>query len=169
MCRMSRWQIRAVSGVLVAWLVLACGGAAPASSPAASPRQELHIVVSGHDVLFGAPVHAGPVWFVLDAPPGGAYTFIQSKSSTGATEGPLSADDVARLARGDTQGMSIGGFGGGGCTPEQREAARGLTGPCGNVYGPVTLAAGKYVFMTGDVGDPTGRPGVPMSVLEVLP
>jgi len=78
-------------------------------------------------------------------------------------------DDLARLARGDTEGTAIGGFDDVGCSPEQRAEDRGRMGPCGNVF-RLVLDAGRYAFFAGGLdGAPSGDYSGSIAVLEVLP
>lgn len=108
-----------------------------------------------------ATVPAGDVYVVLDAPLDGSIVFVQH-SDAPESPGPLSDDDLVRLAHGDTQGTSIGGMGGG-CSAAQRAEDRGQQGPCGNVM-KLVLRAGKYAILS---DTPEVLP--PMAVLEVLP
>jgi hypothetical protein len=108
-------------------------------------------------------VRAGDVYLVLDAPLVGSFVFVERKRTAAENPGPLSDDDLARLARGSTEGTSISGVDSGGC-PE----ARGKMGHCGNVMKYV-LFEGKYAIL-GDMPDahpPEDQP--PMRVLVVLP
>jgi hypothetical protein len=133
-----------------------------------SGAQLVHVAVGGGRVQLGGitPV-AGDVYFAIDATDGG-FTLVRSMPAENAKAGPMSNAELGRLTRGDTQGMSMESFTIG-CAAEQRASARGRTGPCGNVYGPITLQAGKYALLAADV-DPTGQPGgVPITILEVAP
>lgn len=153
--------------ILLGLLVGVFAGCGRGQKPIPAGAQEIHIVATGSEVrLDPASVHAGEVYLVLDAPLDGGFTFIRRKTAAEATAGPLSDDDLARLARGDSEGTSIEGFSVG-CSAEQRAEDRGRTGPCGNVYGPLALTAGKYAFLSGDIG--AGLASPPITVLEVLP
>ena len=102
-------------------------------------------------------------------PPGSGVGFAQRQRTATETPGPLTDADLDRLAHGDTQGTSIGGFDDAGCSPEQRAEDRGLMGPCGNVF-QVVVSPGKYAFFTGDLdGMPPGDYSDSIAVLEVLP
>jgi hypothetical protein len=127
--------------------------------------QQVHVTVTGSEVrLDPASVRAGDVYVVLDTP-GSSVGFAQQKRSPAETPGPLSDEDLDRLARGDTEGTSIGGFDDIGCSAEQRAEDRGLMGPCGNVF-KETLTPGKYAFFLG-VAEGEGPKSI--TVLEVLP
>ena len=84
------------------------------------------------------------------------------------TPGPLTDEDLDRLAHGDTQGTAIEGFDDLGCSPEQRAEDRGQMGPCGNVF-KVVLTPGKYAFYTGSIEGEPGDDARSMAVLEVVP
>jgi hypothetical protein len=59
----------------------------------------------------------------------------------------MNDEDLDRLARGDREGISIGGFDDRGCSADQRAEDRGPMGYCGNVFREVR-AAGKYAFLS---------------------
>jgi hypothetical protein len=141
--------------------------------------QVIHIAVIESELrLDRATVRAGDVYVTLDTPR--SSVGFASRMRGELETGPLSDDDIARLARGDTQGLMIGGFDLFGCSNEQRAEDRGLMGPCGNVF-KATLGEGKYAFMgpgwkqqaTEALVPPTpGPPGsLPgsIAVLQVLP
>lgn len=150
--------------------------------PVPPGAQVVHVVATMSGVLLEpAVVRAGAVYLVLDEPLVGSFGFVERKRTAGETPGPLNDDDLERLARGDTEGTSIGGLDAGGCGREQDAAARDRMGPCGNVM-KVIVAAGKYAVLgPGWVEqaseasvDPTAPPSgfVPpssMAVLEVTP
>ena len=154
------------------WLVLAmlllvgCGRGQEAVPAGA---QLVGVSVTGSEVrLDPATVRAGDVYVVLETP-GSSVGFAQRKSTAEEQPGPLTDDDLARLARGDTQGTAIGGFDDSGCSPEQRAEDRGRMGPCGNVF-KLVLGAGRYAFFAGDLdGAPPGDYSGSIAVLEVLP
>jgi hypothetical protein len=105
---------------------------------------------------------------VLDTP-GSSVGFAQRQRSAEETPGPLTDEDIERLARGDTGGTSIGGFDDVGCSPEQRAASRGRMGPCGNAF-QIVLTPGNYVFFTGNLdGGPPGDYSKRIAVLQVAP
>jgi hypothetical protein len=157
--------------LLAASLLGALAGCGPAQTPVPAGAQQVHVVVVGSSVrLNPAMVRAGDVYVILDEPTTGV-AFVQGQETAEGTPGPLDDDDLARLARGDTQGTGMGGFEVGGCDAAQRAAARGQTkvpGGCGNAF-KVPLGPGKYAFMTGDPagGSPGVRPSI--AVLQVLP
>jgi hypothetical protein len=126
-------------------------------------------VVAGDELrLTPATVRAGDVYVVLDTP-GSSVGFAQRQRTATETPGPLSDDDLERLAQGDTEGTAVGGFDDTGCSEDQRAESRGRMGPCGNVF-RIVLTEGKYAFFTGNLDG--GRPGDysgSIAVLEVDP
>lgn len=153
-----------VAIVLLALLTSACGRATPIPDGA----QVVHVVITASDVrLTPQTVRPGDVYLVLDAPWDGSFAFVERKAAADATHGPLTEDDLARLAVGDTQGTAIGGLDAGGCGAEQDAEDRGQMGPCGNVM-LITVLEGMYAIVGGSPeGDPmTGRVP-PRAVLEV--
>jgi hypothetical protein len=172
------WTMVALLGVIPG-LFVACGRG---RTPVPAEAQVVHIAVIESELrLDRATVRAGDVHIVLDTPRS-SVGFASRK--LGAVEtGPLSEDDVARLAHGDTQGLGIGGFDLSGCSNAQRAEDLGLMGPCGNVF-RVTLVEGTYAFLgpgwteqttetTRPLVAPTvGPPGLlprSVAVLQVLP
>jgi hypothetical protein len=149
------------------WLVSACG---PVQKPVPADAQQVHVTVDRSTVrLTPAQVRAGDVYVILDEPTT-SVAFVQGKHTADATPGALSDDDLARLARGDTEGTALGGFDVVGCDATQRAAARNQTkvpGGCGNAF-LVPLTPGSYTFMTGDPA--VIAPAKPqIAVLTVLP
>ncbi len=127
--------------------------------------QQVHVLVTGSEVrLDPTTVRAGDVYVVLDTP-GSGVGFAQRQPSAAETPGPLSDEDLARFARGDTEGTSIGGFDNVGCSAEQRAEDWGLMGYCGNAFKEI-LAPGKHAFF---IGDPEGEGPRSIAILEVLP
>lgn len=114
------------------------------------------------------PARVLPGTSILDSPIGGSLAFVEQKASADAPPpGPLSADDLARLANGNTESMLITSLDAGGCDPEQDHEDRGRMGPCGNVL-RVTLAAGAYAVVGGaPEGDPLTRSPPPVALLDV--
>ncbi|HUF05893.1 MAG TPA: hypothetical protein VMP86_00740 [Candidatus Binatia bacterium] len=144
-----------VGALAVALVALVAVLVAVWGSPPRIPigAQTVHIVVTASEVrLDPATVHAGEIYFVVegaDDPAGHAgFAFVQRQRTAAATPGPMSDEDVARLARGDYQWTATeGGWGN---------------------YARFTLHEGKYAFLT----DGGGEPGVPpqsITVLEVAP
>ncbi len=116
-----------------------------------------------------ASVRAGDIYVVLDTPGSGVGFAQRQRGPAPETPGPLTDEDLDRLARGDTGGTNIGGFSDSGCSAEQRAEDRGLQGYCGNVF-KVILTPGKYAFFTGNLdGGPPGDYSQSIAVLEVLP
>ena len=152
--------------VVAALLVVGCGRGQEAVPAGA---QLVAVRATGSEVhLDPATVRAGDVYVVLETP-GSSVGFVQRKSTAEERPGPLTDEDLARLARGDTQGTAIGGFDDFGCSPEQRAEDRGRMGPCGNVF-RLVLGPGKYAFFAGNLdGAPPGDYSGSIAVLEVLP
>jgi hypothetical protein len=164
---------------LVAGMLVGCGRG---QTPIPAGAQVVHVVATESEVsLDPSTVHAGEVYLVLDAPLDGSISFVERKSDAAETPGPLSDDDLARLAQGDTEGTAIGGLDAGGCSPEQDAEDRGQMGYCGNVM-KVVVVEGKYAVLgpgwtemeTEPSADPTADPAgfhppQSMAVLEVLP
>ena len=148
--------------VLGAVSVAACGRGQATIPPGG---QQVHVSVTDSELrLDPGTVRAGDLYIVLDTP-GSVVGFAQRKRSAAETPGPLSEDDLQRLASGDTGGTAIGGFDDLGCSADQRVEDRGQMGYCGNVF-KETLTPGKYAFF---VGDPEGEGPQSIAVLEVLP
>jgi hypothetical protein len=152
--------------VLAVLLVVGCGRGQEAVPAGA---QLVAVSATGSEVhLDPATVRAGDVYVVLETA-GSSVGFVQRKSTAAEQPGPLTDEDLARLAHGDTQGTAIGGFDDIGCSPEQRAEDRGRMGPCGNVF-KVVLGVGKYAFFAGNLdGAPPGDYSDSIAVLEVLP
>jgi hypothetical protein len=128
---------------LVTILVVGCGRG---QTPIPAGAQVVHVVATESVVrLEPATVHAGDVYLVLDEPVDGSFAFVDRKRSEAETAGPLDDADLERLARGDTEGTSIGSFSIG-CDAAQRAEDRGQMGYCGNVW-KVSLVAGKYAIL----------------------
>jgi hypothetical protein len=143
-------------------LLLGCEGLTPIPSGA----QQVHITDGESDLrLQPATVPAGDVYLVLDGP-GQGVVFVARKRTAEETPGPMSDDDLDRLAHGDTEGTSIEGFSVG-CSAEQQAASRGQMGHCGNVY-KLVLSAGKYAVLFDAPEGVIAPPGT-MAILEVTP
>jgi hypothetical protein len=156
-----------LSAACLVGLVAACG---PAQKPVPAGAQQVHVIADRSTVrLTPAQVRAGELYVILEEPTT-SVAFVQGKHTADATPGPLTAYDLARLARGDTQGTSIGGFDVVGCDATQRAAARNQTkvpGGCGNAF-LVSLTPGSYAFISGDPAlIASGQPQI--AVLDVLP
>jgi hypothetical protein len=160
----------------LAGIVAGCGRG---QVPIPAGAQEVHIVVIESGLrLDPATVRAGDIYVVLDTPRS-SVGFVSRKRGN-LDNGPLSDDDIARLAHGDTQGFAVEGFDLEGCSDEQRAEDLGQMGYCGNVF-KMVLVPGKYAFtgpgwseqQTEALVPPTpGPPGsLPrwVAVLEVLP
>ena len=130
--------------------------------------QQVHVVTAGSEVrLEPASVRAGDIYLVLDEPTTN-ISLVQRRHTAEATPGPMTNDDLTRIAQGDEGGTSIEGFENSQCEETRRAADRGqlmVPGGCGNVF-KVTVPAGRYAILLG--GPPMGVPP-PIAVLEVLP
>ncbi len=159
----------ATTVAVAAFLAGALVGCGRGQTAVPAGAQLVHVVVDGQKVrLDPATVRAGDVYVVLDTP-GSGVGFAQRKRSAAETPGPLTDQDIDRLAHGDTEGTAIRGFDDIGCSPEQRAEDRGRMGPCGNVFHEV-LNPGIYVFFTGNLdGGPPGDYSGSIAVLQVLP
>jgi hypothetical protein len=154
------------------WLALAVlmlGGCGRGQEAVPAGAQLVSVKATESEVrLDPATVRAGDVYVVLETP-GSSVGFVQRKSTAAERPGPLTDEDLARIAHGDTEGTAIDGFDDIGCSPEQRAEDRGRMGPCGNVF-KLVLGAGKYAFFAGDLhGAPPGDRSGSIAVLEVLP
>jgi hypothetical protein len=125
-----------------------------------SGAQAVHVIVSGDAVqLEPASVPAGDVYLVLDRP-NIDVTLVQSSTGAGASPGPLTDEQLDRIAHGDSFHTQItGGFPSG--------------PPHGNVS-KLTLAAGKYAFLADSPEAVAARAGgtIPsgsMAILNVVP
>jgi hypothetical protein len=169
------WTMVALVGTL-STVFVACGRA---RTPIPAGAQVVHIAVIQSGLrLDRATVRAGDVHIVLDTP-GSSVGFASRKRGT-LEAGPLSDDDIARLARGDTQGLGIEGFDTSGCSTEQRAEDLGLMGPCGNAF-KVVLVEGRYAILGPGwteqqseslVAPSVGPPGLlprSIAILQVLP
>ena len=158
-------QIRLATLVGLVCVVAACGRG---QTPVPAGAQLVHVSVLGSEVRLDPPsAPAGNIYVVLDTP-GSSVGFAQRQRAANETPGPLTDEDLGRLARGDTEGTSIGGFDDSGCSAEQRAEDRGRMGPCGNVF-QIFLTPGKYAFFTGTIEGATGGDAPSIAVLEVVP
>ena len=155
----------AVGAACLSLVLAACGASIPPGA------QQVHVVGTPTEVRLGpSTVHAGDVYFVME---GSVLFFQHSAAVQGEQSGPMSEDDLTRLAQtGDTFHTSSGvlspGYG-------------------GNVN-KFTLLPGKYAFLPVAEGEYPGAdlmareelcnrdaracaalPPLPMTVLEVLP
>jgi len=129
-----------------------------------------HVAADAEEVrLDPASVPAGDVYLALDEPTT-AIHFVQRRRTKVEAPGPMTDDDLARLAQGDLQGTSMEIFDLTGCDAAQRAAERGrlrVPGGCGNVF-RMTLVLGKYALVGGDVEVAPGQQPT-MGVLQVTP
>jgi hypothetical protein len=159
-------------------------GCEQGTQPVPPGVQLVHLVATQSEVrLDPAIVHAGDVYLELDEPVDGSFTFVELKRTAMETPGPLSDNDLERIAHGDTEATSIASYGVV-CDAAQRAKDRGKLarpGGCGNVW-KFVLVEGKYAILgpgwveqsTEASVDPTADPAgfVPpptMAVLNVLP
>jgi hypothetical protein len=173
--------VRQISIAVLLFCLLACilAGCGRGRTPVPAGAQVIHVAVIESELRFDrATVRAGDVYVVLDTPR--SSVGFASRMRGDLETGPLSDDDIARLARGDTQDLVIGGFDLLGCSNEQRAEDRGLMGPCGNVFKSV-LVEGKYAFLgpgwkeqqtealVPSTPGPSGSLPGSIAVLQVLP
>jgi hypothetical protein len=150
---------------LVGGIPMGCGVPRPIPSDA----QQVHVAATESELhLQPATVRAGDVYVVLDGPRE-SLVVVSRKRTAAETPGPMTDDDLDRLAGGSTEGTAIEGLSVG-CSAEQRAAARGKVGYCGNVF-KLVLAAGKYAFLldSPDSDPPQPVPAGAMAILEVTP
>ena len=157
--------------VLVGLLVGVLVGCADGQTPVPPGAQLVHVVATESEVrLDPATVRAGDVYLVLDEPTLSIEVF-QRQRAAADTPGPMTDDDLTRLAHRDTRGTMSEGTDLVACDAAQRAADRGYLrspGRCGNVF-MMTLRAGKYAILNGrPEGGPQDLPP-PMAVLEVMP
>ena len=141
--------------ILVALLVGTLVGCEPGPISVPSGAQAVHVIATPSEVrLNPATAHAGDVYLVLDGPVQNAE-LVERQPTAEGSPGPLRDQDLARLARGDTEGTLIEDI---------------SVGCCGNVF-KVVLPAGKYAFIISDPGGKSGGlvPPRSLAVLEVLP
>ena len=134
--------IGSLAGVLVA-----CGSstAVPSGAP------QVHVTATTSEVrLDPTTVPAGDVYLVLDVPDAGV-DLVQAQAGGAASPGPLTADDLARLAKGDTQGLMMETL---------------SVNCCGKVV-KKTLAPGRYAVVPGGTEDGQSPPTV--AILQVGP
>lgn len=153
--------------LLVCLLAGSLAGCGRGQTPIPYGAQQVHVQVIGSEVrLDPATVPAGDNYVVLDTPRS-SVGFAQRQATPGEMPGPLRDEDLARLARGDTEGTAIGGFDLLGCSEEQRAEDRAQMGPCGNVF-KVVLTPGKYAFVSGNLdGGASGEGPRSIAILEV--
>ena len=72
----------------------------------------------------------------------GAIQFIERKTGAYDSAGPLTDEQIGQIGEGNLQDTSASGLEATNCDAEQRAAARGMTGPCGNVM-KVTVQPGN--------------------------
>ena len=175
-----RTLVVAIVTVLVAMLA----GCGQGQVTVPSGAQLVHLVATQTEVrLNPATVHAGDVFIQLDEPlDGGSFTLVVGADSATATPGPLSDNDLARIASGDMQSTAESLYEPS-CSGPQGADVGHLVAPgvCGDVW-KITLAPGKYAILgpgwlpaqmqasVEPTADPSGfKAPSTMAVLEVLP
>jgi len=169
---------------LVFLLVGVLAGCGQGQSTVPPGAQLVHLVATESEVrLDAASVRAGDVYLQLDEPlDGGSFTFVERKSTEEETPGPMTDNDLERLAHGDTRGTASSAYGPSCGGPQGADRGHLVApGVCGNVW-KFVLAAGKYAILgpawtqqqTEPSVDPTADPAgfIPpptMAVLVVLP
>jgi hypothetical protein len=140
-------------GPVIVLIGLLAGGllACEPSTSIPSGAQQVHVVATTTNVSVDpASVHAGDVYLVLDVVNAGV-DLIGTQPRADASPGPLSAADLGRLARGDTQGFSMENL---------------SVNCCGKVVKKV-LVPGRYAIVPAGTEDGTPPPSI--AVLEVMP
>ena len=136
----------------------ACTGNAPIPSGA----QQVQVTVTDSGVVLQPEsVPAGDVYLVLDD---GSISFVERKAGAYGTSEPLSEEQIAQIGDGNLQDTSVSGLEANNCDSEQNAAARGMTGPCGNVM-LVRVQPGSYLIVAGAPEEG----GAPSAVLTVTP
>ena len=136
----------------------ACTGNAPIPSGA----QQVQVTVTDSGVVLQPEsVPAGDVYLVLDD---GSISFVERKAGAYGTSEPLSEEQIAQIGDGNLQDTSVSGLEANNCDAEQNAAARGMTGPCGNVM-LVRVQPGSYLIVAGAPEEG----GAPSAVLTVTP
>jgi hypothetical protein len=142
---------RRLRAVLLSLLIAGTlAGCMPGPITVPPDAQVVRVVVDGDSVrLEPSTAMACDIYSVVDTP-GAEVIQVQRMTTAEETEGPMSDEDLARLALGDTQGMSI-------------TCCLGTGEPYGNVH-RLVLSPGKYAFLARQPESPG-----PVAVLEVLP
>jgi hypothetical protein len=139
---------------------LLCLAACSGNAPIPSGAQQVQVSVTDAGVaLEPDTVPSGDVYLVLDS---GAISFVERKADPYASTAPLDEAQIAQVLQGNLQDTSVSGVEATNCDPEQRAAARGMTGPCGNVL-LVQVRPGSYLILAGAPEEP----GQPSAVLTV--
>ena len=141
--------------ILVALLAGVPVGCEPGSIAVPPGAQQVHIAATASEVrLNPTTARAGDVYLVLDGPVQNVE-LVERQPSAAGSPGPMSDQDLARLARGDTEGTLIENI---------------SVGCCGNVF-KMVLPAGKYAFIISDPGGKSGGlvPPRSLAVLQVVP
>jgi hypothetical protein len=142
-----RWPRIAASLVgLLLSVVAGCGQTQVTVPPGA---QLVHLVATETEVrLDAASVRTGDVFVQLDDPSeGGSFTFVERKAAADDTPGPLTDDDLERVAQGDTRGTSISAYGPSCVGPQGSDRGHLVgEGVCGDVW-KFTLVPGKYAIL----------------------
>ncbi|HET9539381.1 MAG TPA: hypothetical protein VFQ46_02165 [Candidatus Limnocylindria bacterium] len=153
-------EAAALRATLLATLLAlaACTGNAPI--PSGAQQVQVSVTASGV-VLQPESVPAGDVYLVLDD---GSISFVERKAGAYGTSEPLSEEQIAQIGDGNLQDTSVSGLEANNCDSEQNAAARGMTGPCGNVM-LVRVQPSSYLIVAGAPEEG----GAPSAVLTVTP
>jgi hypothetical protein len=151
--------------ILAGLLAVPLAGCEHSLQPIPAGAQQVSVEVTETGLRLDPPTaHPGDLYVVL-VTPGSSVEFVQRKASAEAQPGPLTDEDLARLARNrDTFGIASEGFENG-CVAGQHECDGGRVGYGGNAF-MLTLASGSYAFLT--IGEPGGPPRS-MAILRVTP
>jgi hypothetical protein len=156
------------AAALLAVGLAACAGPRPAIPANA---QLVHVAAGPSVQVEPDTVRAGDIYIVLEEPTT-SVVFVRRMAAPGDVAGPLTEEDLRRLADGDTQGTSIEGFETSGCDAGQRAEDLGrlkVPGGCGNVFWVPGLVPGRYAFLAEDPATLSPGAAVPVAVLEVVP
>jgi hypothetical protein len=182
--RLTRMRRSGARPALVGLLVAVLAGCGQGQSNVPPGAQLAHLVATESEVrLDAASVRAGDVYLQLDEPlDGGSFIFVERKSTEDEIPGPMTDNDLERLAHGDTRGTSSSAYGPSCGGPQGADRGHLVApGVCGNVW-KFVLVPGKYAILgpawaeqqTEPSVDPTADPAgfIPpptMTVLKVLP
>jgi len=143
---MRRPRIAASLVGLLLSLIAGCGQSQVTVPPGG---QLVHLVATETEVkLDVASVRAGDVFVQLDDPAdGGSFTFVERKVAADDNPGPLTDDDLERVAHGDTRGTSISAYGPSCVGPQGSDRGHLVQeGVCGDVW-IFALVPGKYAIL----------------------
>ena len=145
-------RTRAITVPCAALLIALSGCTGNAPIPSGAQQVQITVTDAGVD-LEPSSVAAGDVYLVLDD---GAISFVERMAGPYGSPEPLDDLQIAQIREGNLQDTSVSGLEATNCEPEQRAAARGMTGPCGNVM-LVNVRPGSYLIVAGAPEEP-GQP-----------